>query len=133
LGTTLAGGYGIWKYYQDKKDREARDESARNIMSELDKRINALNGDPKNQTLQNSVQAGLQNAITKNRSDIIAEAAKSLKKDKADRLKTANDIGLNFGNFGKIFSSGTNRDSLHGINDLSHLLNIQSRQVNPYL
>jgi hypothetical protein len=133
LGTTLAGGYGIWKYYQDKKDREARDESARNMMSEIDKRIDALKGDPTNPALKSGVEKALQDSITKNRADIIAEAAKSIKKDKADRLKTANDIGLNFGNFGKIFSSGTNRDSLHGINDLSHLLNIQSRQINPYL
>jgi hypothetical protein len=133
LGPAVLGALGVGKYYADKADREERQKNTAAMLAELKALREQRAANPNDEKLKTDEQKKLEALLTQQRIDVIAEAAKSIKKDKEARLKTANDIGLNYGNFGKIFGSGTNRDSLHGVSDLSHVLNIQSKQVNPYL
>jgi hypothetical protein len=133
LGPAMLGVLGVGKYYADKADREERRKNTAEMLAELKALREQRAANPNDENLKTDEQKKLAALLTQQRTNVIAEAAKSIKKDKEARLKTANDIGLNYGNFGRIFGSGTNRDSLHGVSDLSHVLNIQSKQVNPYL
>lgn len=92
-----------------------------------------LKEDPTNPLHQSAYSKALSEKIMHQKEDVINRAFKLLEKDRKDRRAAANDIGLNLGNFAKIFGSDKNRDSLNNISDLDRLLNIQSRRVNNYL
>jgi hypothetical protein len=132
-GTLLTGIGGLGTYLIAKNNHKANEPILKKMEDQVKTTQGNLAKNPTDPVVKTAHQEALENLIAAQRKDVIENAFRLMKKDKQDRLKAANDVGLNLGNFAKIFSSDTNRDSLNNVSDLSHMLNIHSRQVNPYI
>jgi hypothetical protein len=132
-GSGLSGLAGLGTYLVMKNNQKASEPIIKKAQEQVRATQENLAKNPTDPVVKTAHQEALENLITQQRKDVIENAFRLMKKDKQDRLKAANDVGLNLGNFAKIFSSNTNRDSLNNVSDLSHMLNMQSREVHPYI
>jgi hypothetical protein len=133
LGATLVGGGAIANFIGQQNSIKAQKEMYEDMKRHAEKAKQEAEADPNNSKKQAEANAALKALEMEGRKSLMEEASKLTREYLNQRQKAATDIGLNLGNFAKIFGSNKNRDSLQDIRDVDRLMNIQTKKLNSYL
>jgi hypothetical protein len=133
IGATLVGGGAIANYISQNNAINARKEMYKDMEKHAQELQKEANADPNNSNKRAAANAAVKDLEREGRKNLLEEASKLTRDYLNQRQKAATDIGLNFGNFAKIFGSDKNMDSLKDIRDVDRMMNLQTKKFNNYL
>jgi hypothetical protein len=133
MAYALLGGGALGSFLSNSANRKNQQKLLENYNKKIEEAEKELKADPQNPIKQMAYNKVLSEKVANQRKDVLEEASKHIKKNFEERQKAATDIGLNIGNFSKIFGSDTNRDSLQNITDVDRLIKGTSHKLQNYL